>query len=249
MRYLFFISMIASIAGFVFAAQDTDFTMNSAVLQEKNNGVEIWKKPDGTIITVYADRSEAKNPDGTRIVKYNDGRRESFSADGNKINVDEAKGIREYEKGGKKAKIDFSGMTPFGEKIPPVEKIILKEPSVKIRYLPEKSDEVLYLEKNEEKIDWEIKDFFDGIYTNVRQKYSLDIQKKNPYKGNPYNILISYCRYCKTGYCFGKNKAVTVEFTENENVIKTFVFESTKLRDKTKLQEYIKTVVDFASER
>jgi hypothetical protein len=249
MRYLFLISLIASICGFVFAAVDTDFTMNSAVLQEKKNGVEIWKKPDGTIITVYADRSEAKNPDGSRIVKYSDGRRESYFVDGTKVNVDESKGVREYEKDGKKSKIDFTGMTPFGEKISPVEKIILKEPLVRILYLPEKSDEILYPEKFEEKVDWEIKEFFDTIFNNLRLKYGSEVQKKNPYKGNPYDILISYCRYCKTGYCYGKQKSVTVEFVEKGKSIKIFVFESINLRNKAKLQEYIKTVVDFAIER
>jgi hypothetical protein len=249
MRYLLFVALLSAAAGFAFAAHDTDFTMNSAVLQEKKEGIEIWKKPDGTVITVYGDRTEAKLPDGTRIVKFNDGRRESYSPDGTKVIVDEAKGVREYDRGGKRATIDFSGMTPFGEKISPVEKKILKEPMIRIVYLPEQSDELLYPGKTDEKIDWEIRDFFDSIYDQLRQKYINDAQKKKMYSGKPFDIRVSFCKYCKTGYCFGKEKAVTVEFLEEGKIIKRFVFESARLRNKDKLLEDVKTVVDFASER
>jgi hypothetical protein len=245
--FLTIITLILSCA--VFAVQDTDFTMNGAVLKEKKNNTEIWEKPDGTVITIFADKTEAQLPDGSRIIKYSNGRREVFTKDGKTIVVDEAKGIREYSNGKTKQALDFTGMTPFGEKIPRVEKIIQKDPLIRMVYVPEKSDEILYPEKSEEKIEWEIKDFFDGLYDAVRQKYINDAQQKNKYSGKPFDFEISYCRYCKTGYCFGKPKRLLVEIKENDAIIKMFDFDGSLLRKKEKQQENIKEILQYLSNK
>jgi len=229
----------------LFAVQDTDFYMTGAVLKEKKNGIETWQKDDGTIITIFADRSEAVFSNGSKIIKYKDGRREVMSSDGTKIVVDDSKGIREYTDTNSSKKIDFQGRTPFGEQILKVEKQILKEPRISIIYIPEKSDEMLYPEKTEEKVDWEIKNFFDGTYNSLRQKYANDAQNKKNYRGKPYDIQVSFCRYCKTGYCFDKQKQVTVEFLEDGVVIKSLSLESIMLRDKNKLKEFIKNIVSY----
>ena len=41
-------------------------------------------------------------------------------------------------------------------------------------------------------------------------KYINDSQKKIYYSGKPYDIQVAFCRYCKTGYCFDKQKQVTL---------------------------------------
>jgi hypothetical protein len=233
----------------LFAVQVTDFSMSGAVLKEKKNGTEIWQKDDGTVITVFADRSEAVFSDGSKIIKFNDGRRDVFAADGKKITVDDAKGIREYSDAKSRKQIDFQGRTPFGEPIKKVEKQIIKDPCVRIVYLPERSDELLYPEKTEEKVDWEIKTLFDSLYDSVRQKYINDAQSKKKYTGKPYDIQVSFCRYCKTGYCFDKQKQVTVEFLEENNVVKTFYLESVMLRDKDKLKGFVKEIVTYVETR
>jgi hypothetical protein len=248
MKRIFIILLIFS-ASALFAVQDTDFSMTGAVFKEKKNETEIWKKDDGTIITIFKDRSEAVYLNGSKIIKYNDGRREVFSSDGKKIIVDDSKGIREYSDANSQKTITFQGRTPFGEKILKVEKQILKEPRIKIIYIPEKSDELLYPEKTEEKVDWEIKTFFDGLYDSLRQKYINDAQNKKYYSGKPYDIQVSFCRYCKTGYCFDKQKKVTVEFLEEGIVIKSLNLESIMLRDKNKLKEFIKDIVSYAESK
>jgi hypothetical protein len=248
MKYIFAILLLLFSCA-LFAVQDTDFTMNGAVLKEKKSNTEIWEKPDGTLITVYSDKTEAKLPDGSRIIKYSNGKREVFTKDGKTILIDEAKGIREYSNGKNKQSLDFTGMTPFGEKIQRVEKIIQKEPLIRMIYIPEKSDEILYPKKSEEKVEWEIKDFFDSLYDRVRQKYINDALQKNKYSGKPYDIEISYCRYCKTGYCFGKPRRLVIEIRENNAVIKTFDFDGVPLRKKANLQEYVKEVLQYLSNR
>jgi hypothetical protein len=233
----------------LFAVQETDFSMNGAVLKEKKNGTETWKKDDGTVISVFADRSEATFLNGTKIIKYNDGRREVFANDGKLIIVDDSKGVREYSNGNSRKKIDFQGRTPFGEQIQKVEKQIMKDPRVRIIYIPEKSDELVYPEKTEEKVDWEIKTLFDGLYDSLRQKYINDAQNKKKYDGKPYDVQVSFCRYCKTGYCFDKQKQVTVEFIEEGTALKSFFLESQMLRNKERLKGFVKDIVAYADSK
>jgi len=116
-------------------------------------------------------------------------------------------------------------------------------------YIPEKSDEMLYPGRTEEKVDWEIKTLFDGVYDSVRQKYINAAQSKKGYTGNPYDIQISFCRYCKTGYCFDKKPQVTVEFLEQGIIIKSLTLESVMLRDKTRLKEFMKDIISFADSK
>lgn len=228
------------------SAAETDFSMNGAVLKEKRNESEIWVKPDGTVINVYKDRSEAVLPDKTRIVKFPDGKRDVRTSNGQVIKIDEARGIREYT--GKKEKtVNFQGMTPFGEKIVRVEKLLSRDPMVRMIYIPDKSDEQLYIEKGSEKFIWEIRDFFDELYPRLRQKFINAVGAGSPYKGKPFDIVVSYCRYCKTGYCFGKEASVTVEIMENGTVKKVFTLEDSLLRDKKRMVEFAAAVSDSIS--
>jgi hypothetical protein len=248
MKRLFILIVIFSAVSLL-AVQETDFSMNGAVLKEKKNGTEIWKKNDGTVITVFTDRSEAIFPNRSKIIKYNDGRREVFSNDGKLIIVDDSKGVREYSNGSSSKRIDFQGRTPFGEQIKRVEKVIIKDPRIRIVYIPEKSDELVYPEKTDEKVDWEIKTLFDGLYDSLRQKHINDAQSKNKYEGKPYDIQVSFCRYCKTGYCFDKQNQVTVEFVEEGIVIKSFLLEGIMLRNKDRLKGFIKDIISYADSK
>jgi hypothetical protein len=227
-----------------FAVQETDFSMNGAVLKEKLNGSEVWNKPDGTVITVFTDRSEAVLPDKTKIVKYSGGRRDVTTPDGRTVRIDDSKGIREYSTG---KKISLQGSTPFGDTIPRIEKVQSKDPLVRMIYLPGKSDEQLYIESGSEKCIWEIKDFFDELYSRVRQKFINAAGAGNPYSGKAFDIVVSYCRYCKTGYCYGRDAAVVVEIIENGDVKKSFTLKDIVLRDKKRMLEFVSTVSDSVS--
>ena len=229
------------------AVQATDFSMADAVLKEKNAGAEIWTKSDGTVISVYSDRSEALLPDKSKIVKYSNGRREVFAPDGTKtVIVDEAKGERIYGAG--KKTITFEGRTPFGEVIDRVEKKVLKNPvMVRLIYLPEKSDEVLYAGQSEGKVEMEIQVFFDALYDSLRQKYINDSNEKKPLPSKPFDILVSYCRYCKTGYCFGKERMVVVEIAENGITAKTFSFSGLELRNKELMKGFVRQIIESVS--
>ncbi|MGL4368050.1 MAG: hypothetical protein ACRCUT_00025, partial [Spirochaetota bacterium] len=159
----------------LYAVQDTDFSMSGAVLKEKRADAEIWTKEDGTVISIYAGRTEAVFPDKSRIIKYNDGRREVFSPKGEKITIDDAKGIREYKDAAGTKTIVFDGRTPFGERIDRVEKTVLKNPvAVRLIYLPERSDEILYPGLTEEKVDLEIQSFYDGLHDALRSRFIND---------------------------------------------------------------------------
>ena len=236
----FFLSMSA------FAIQETDFSMEGASQQEKTADREIWLKPDGTVITVYSDRSEATFPDKSKIIKFNDGRRESIAPDGSKVSVDEAKGTRTYS-GKTNQSISFEGKTPFGERIERVEKKVLRDPVlVRMIYVPERSDEILYAAKTEEAVELEIQVFFDALYDAMRQKYIQAVNEKKPLPSSSFDLLISYCRYCKTGYCFGKERKVVVQFYENGSVVKTFEYDGILLRDKGKVKEFVARIVESA---
>jgi hypothetical protein len=178
------------------------------------------------------------------VIKYKDGRREAISPDGVVVKVDDAKGIREYDSGQKKVVLDFKGKTPFGEPIKRVEKVLNKEPLVRMIYLPDRSDEIIYPEQSEEKVQSEVSVIFDGIYNKVRQKFINGVQDKKPYSGKPFDIQVSYCRYSKTGYCFGKERAVTVEILENNSVVKSFVLTGLDTVNKAKQNEFIGVIAD-----
>jgi hypothetical protein len=229
------------------AVQITDFSMADAVLREKKAGVEIWSTSDGTVITVFGDRSEAVLPDKSRIVKYTNGRREVFAADGTKtVIVDEAKGERTY--GIAKKTITFEGRTPFGEVIEQVEKKVLKNPVlIRLIYLPAKSDEVLYVGQSEGKVEMEIQVFFDTLYDSLRQKYINDSNEKKALPDKPFDILVSYCRYCKTGYCFGKERMVVVEIAENGGTVKTFTSSGLELRNRDVVKSFVRQIVESVS--
>jgi hypothetical protein len=246
MKKIFITMIMCSFISTSFAAQVTDFSMSDAVLKEKKGDIGVWQKTDGTVITVYKDRSEAKLPDGSRIVKYPDGRREVFYSDGKIIMIDEAKGTREYKDSSKNVTVKFTGMTPFGDKIPRVEKIIQKEPLVRMIYLPERSDEMLDPGSSNEPMIWEIKLFFDELYDRVRQKYINAANDKKVYTGAPYDIQVSFCRYCSTGYCFEKQGGVTVEFVSDGKIMKSFFLDRMALRDKGKRGAFVLLLTEFA---
>lgn len=249
MKKLLICCMLLAVSAPILAVQDTDFTMSDAVLKEKKADCEVWTRQDGTVITVYADRSEALFPDKSKIVKFKDGRREVFAADGSRsVIVDEAKGERIYA-GAAKQRITFGSRTPFGEPIERVEKKVIKSPAlVRIIYIPEKSDELLYPAKTEEKVDMEISSFFDTLYDSLRQKYINDANDKKDLPSKPFDIFVSYCRYCKTGYCFGKERKVIVEIAEGGKVMKTFAFDGLQLREKDLMKGFVRQVIESVSE-
>lgn len=242
MKKIFLFCLIfTSYAGF--SAQVTDFSLEGAVQTGMAAGAAVWKNADGTIITVYADRMVAVFTDKSVITKWNDGRREVISPDGKKITVNDAQGTREYNSGTDTIVITFIGKTPFGEDIPRVEKKVMQTPLVRMIYIPEKSDEMLYPYESGEPVPWEIKDFFNGLYDLLRQKFINAANAGTPYTGDPFDLNISFCNYSKTGYCFGRETLCVVEVVRKGNIEKTFSIPKSDLRNK---EERTKRIAEIA---
>ncbi|MGL4370878.1 MAG: hypothetical protein ACRCUT_14575, partial [Spirochaetota bacterium] len=104
------------------------------------------------------------------------------------------------------------------------------------------SDEILYPGRTEEKVYLEIQSLFDGLNDALRSRFINDAAAKNPLPSKAFDIQVSYCRYCKTGYCFGKERKVVIEFVEGGAVVKTFELNGLLLRDKARQKDLIKRI-------
>lgn len=209
-------------------ASVTDFGFENTILKSNKNGVKIYEKNDGTIIKSYKSHDEAQFKDGTIIKKYKKGIREITYSDGRKIVINDAKGTRiYYSKNGKKRIITMDSRTPYGDLIVPVKRGIQKNPvSVMLTYNPKKSDDVL---------EGEIKKIFNELYSQLRR----NIIKKRFEGKSPLEVSVSFCRFCRTGYCYKKEQKVVVEFIINNKIKKKIRVKYLLLKDKKKRKEFL----------
>jgi hypothetical protein len=181
-------------AGLVFSQTVTTFDYDGAKLTLKGPDHEEYRKPDGTRIMKYADREQAHLNDGTVIVKYGNGDHHISCPDGTQITI-RFDGTRRYVyKDGRERLVSLDGKTPYGAEIPDVERTVGKgDAQLKIVYSGMLSDDIL---------DGQARQFFNDLVSTAASK----IEDVPPAVGEGGKVVVSLCRFCKTGYCRRKDR-------------------------------------------
>jgi hypothetical protein len=192
-------SVIAALAAVLFGSLSagaqtvTNFDYFGAKLLEKGAGYEEYAKPDGTKIYKYPDREKAVLNDGTVIVRRPDGGREISVPDGRRLIID-FDGTRHYRKAdGSERTISLDGKTPYGEDIAPAETTVATGGArITVVFDPMLSDDHL---------DSSAKKFFDELTASLRAA----IASAKPKEGFEGRLVVSLCRFARTGYCRRRN--------------------------------------------
>lgn len=171
----------------------TNFDYFGAELKKRDAGVEEYSKPDGTVIYKYPDREKARLKDGTVIERYPDGRREIKAPDGRSLVID-FDGTRHYRSAdGKERTISMDAKTPWGDPISPVETVVSQGGArIVLVFDPSLSDDHL---------EGAAKKFFDELAAALKAKMA----SVKPASGFEGRIVISQCRFARTGHCRRKN--------------------------------------------
>lgn len=186
-----------------------DIDYSGFSLEKKENGVEIYKSRDGSVIKKYPDKEEAIYSDGTKIKREKDGSREITTPDGTKISIARDGSAKYKFSDGSEKSLSMDGYTHYGLKIDDVKKSISYEDyTAEIVYSGKLSDEIL---------DKNILLFYNEFVYQMQT--ALTSKKSAPdYK---MKIEISNCRYCKTGYCARNNKKqFEIIYIKNDNIVK-----------------------------
>jgi len=182
---LFFIAVSAP------AQVAVNFDYDGAQLKSKNSGVEEYVKPDGSRIFKYPDREKAILKDGT-VIERRSGKREISAPDGTRLHIDSDGSRRYIYSDGRERVFTMEGKTPYGEDIRGVEKKINNNGvSLILEYSAQLSDD---------QVDGAVRLFFDELISACE----TELSGKNPGNGTPVRIVISNCRFCRTGYCSRK---------------------------------------------
>jgi hypothetical protein len=241
MKLLLFVFLFSFIS-----ADSFDIDFSDAVLKEKKAEFEVYIKPNGTEIKKYKNYSETVLQDNTTIRKYTDGKAEYIYADGRKLIIDRPNSLRTYvSSDGKEQTISMKGRTPYGEEIESISAVIQKEPLIEIRYSSEKSDDILDNdeESNGKKING-IKIFFDDICSSTRKLFVSDKYEN----GESFLIEVSFCRFAEYGFCYGKDKAVTVEIYKGGKKKETYSFTWIDLKSPQKRKVHIEKIISRINE-
>ncbi len=174
----------------------TNFDYEGAQLKSKNADSEEYSKPDGTRIFKYSGSEKAVLKDGTQIEKKN-GRRMIVYPDGTRLSI-EADGSRLYRyPDGRERSFSMTGKTPYGEDIKGEERRISNDGiDILIEYSAALSDDLL---------EGSSRAFFDELSAACKSR----LTEKKPAGVKITKIVISTCRFCKTGYCSQKKSAET----------------------------------------
>ncbi len=196
---------------FLSFASETDIDFKDSKLISKKNGKKVYKTRNGTIITRYKKYDEAKLKNGIIIKKYKNRTRTIIHPDGKKILIDNNKGTRTYIfKNGQKKEISMNARTPYGDQIEEVIKGIQKKPiAVILKYDSLLSDELF---------DGDIKYIFNQLYSELRKR----VIRKHYTGKERLKVTVSYCRFCRTGYCYERPQMVVIKFLKEEKFIKKF---------------------------
>lgn len=216
------------LGGFIYA-QESDINIDGLALTEKRTDCEKYQRSDGTVILKYADRLEGTLPDGTKIVKYNAGVREISYKDGRKLRIDKPNAKRIYtDAKGKETVIDLRNKTPYGDPIDSIRVTIQKSQNgnpaavISANFIPDRSDDIL--------IDDYLR-FFNEMIDSIKANFT----EKTPYEGNnEIKVNFSLCRFNEYGYCFNKEKKISLEIMKNGKTVKLLSYETLDLRIKEK---------------
>jgi hypothetical protein len=221
----------------VYAQLNTNFDYNGALLISKGADVEEYAKPDGTRIFRYGNYDKAVFKDGTVIERRDGGRNISYP-DGMRLLIARDGSRRYLYPDGRERTVSMTGKTPYGEDIKTVTRRIEKNGSeVVVEYSAELSDDHL---------DGHIKSLFDELVIAVSEKYSGEKQGASP----GMRIVVSNCRFCKTGYCSGKKESeVEIQLYRGKDLKKTIITVYSGIIKKERRAEFIERVLGKACSR
>ena len=223
MRFLLLSILVFSVC----AADDLDISFKNSVLKGKNSDYDLYLKEDGTEIKKYKSHSEHILHDGTIIKKYLDGKAEYLYPDGKRLYIDRVKAERKYKfSDGSEKIMSMTGKTPYGELIAGKTVYLNKNPEFELIYSAEKSDDIFENdeETNGKKING-IKAFFEELQNLLKQQ----LNKKENTK--QVSVEVSFCRFSEYGYCYNREKRVTVEVIEADKIVGTYSFPGTELKN------------------
>ena len=241
MKLLLFVFLFSFIS-----ADSLDIDFSDAVLKEKKSEFELYIKPNGTEIKKYKNYSETVLQDKTTIRKYSGGKAEYLYADGRKLIIDRPNSLRTYvSSDGREQTISMKGKTPYGEEIESRSEVIQKEPRIEICYSSGKSDDILDNdeESNGKKING-IRVFFDDLCSSARKLFTAEKYES----GESFLIEVSFCRFAEYGYCYGKDKAVTVEIVKGGKKNETYSFTWIDLKSPQKRKIHIEKIISRINE-
>ena len=174
-------------------AYKMDFSEEGAVQTGKGEGYVELRGRNGETILRYADKSQARFRDGTAITRYMDGSRDIAAPDGTTIRVEYDSSVRYTYPNGKVVNISMDGKTPFGMDVEERRNVLRKGAiSIEITYAAKQSDY---------SPDKYMENYFRELNDSIR--VALDAGR---IPEGEYHVVISNCRFCKTGYCRRKNK-------------------------------------------
>lgn len=230
-RVIVWLSAILLLPG-ILAAYRLDFSEDGATETGRGDGYVELRGKDGEIIRRYSDRSEARLLDGTQIIRYPDGRREIRAKDGVKISVGFDSSVRYEYPDGRVMDISMDGKTPYGLDVEQRNKTVRRNgASVAIMYSPMLSDD--NPDKN-----------MDAFLAELAEGVRLAVDSGSVAEGE-YRLVVSNCRFCKTGYCRRKNRReIEVTAWRGEARSGGFVFSHEQIAQEEKRKETARGTIE-----
>jgi hypothetical protein len=211
---------------------ELDFTYIGAELVKKEAGREIYRTKSGSMIYKYKEREEAHLSNGTKIIRFSNGKREVYPPDGVKIYINYDGSIKYLYPDGKEKFISMDGVTPFGVKILTENKTIRRNNiQVAIIYSSKMSDDIM---------NKYVKNFYDELANHAH----LVVYKKK-IKGKVIKIVLSNCRFGRTGYCRRNNrKGLNIIGYRDGKKEKVIPVKESDIYDKKKYQKRARSIVE-----
>ena len=201
---------------------DSDFDCEGAVFVTRSADKEVYRKPDGTVITKYGNREEAVLPNKTRIVRFADGRRIVYRPDGSEVHMQKDGSVKHVASDKTEKIVTMEGRTPYGMEIKEHRKVLRRRYFVvELLYSPDLSDD---------NMDKYCTAFFNELASQIeRWMYNHRVLRKK------VRVAVSNCRFCRTGFCRRKNvREVAVIRFDGEKKNKKMSFSHDQIRDKKK---------------
>ena len=177
---------------------EMNFDYKGAEMVSSVAGKEEYRKPDGTVIIKSQDREEAVFKDKTRVVRLKNGNREIFFPDGSEIHMQDDGSVRYVNPDRSERIISMDGKTPYGMDVQEERRVLQRKYFVvELIYSAALSDDSM---------DDYFKAFFKELEAQIdRWMFNHNLTREK------VRIVVSNCRFCKTGFCRRKNiKEVSV---------------------------------------
>ena len=174
------------------AAYRMDFSEDGAVEKRKGDGFVELQGKEGETLLRYSDKTQASFKDGTVITKFRDGSRDIKAPDGTVIRVEYDSSVKYTYRNGRIVEISMDGKTPYGMDVDERRNVLRKgKTTVEIIYSKMQSDD------SPDK-------YLESYYREFNDTMLVALDGGRIPEGT-YRVVISNCRFCKTGYCRRKN--------------------------------------------